>query len=336
LEADHADGGCKDSAAWCKRGEVSLYCFEQIVAWGPEEELAKMQLKNGASIFACNDFTVTCAQKRLLGTDKEGNEVHTVVNPENGKVPLGDVSKGATTTSFLNVLIFMKAWDILIDEGKVWAHDWTVKVDPDAVFFPARLRPQLKGHTGSSFPPSYVLNCKEKHWKQTDKQGHGHFTFVPKLYGAVEIYNKKALGLYQDVHKRCLKELQWRQWGEDMYMRECMNLLGAAKVVDYELVGDDRCPENPHSSCWDANRPAYHPYKDVNSWFRCWNQSMGVRSTAADTAGSASHSDGVARPFGGCGGISHKQRACPDRYRCHRASKWYWQCLPEKDVETDV
>jgi len=88
------------------------------VSGGTEEELVKLQLTKGVSIFACDDYLVTCAQRRLLGTNKEGHEVHTVINSETGKARMGDAKSGASTSSFLNVLIFMKAWDIAIDSGK--------------------------------------------------------------------------------------------------------------------------------------------------------------------------------------------------------------------------
>uniref|UniRef100_A0A7S4PSS8 CBM1 domain-containing protein n=1 Tax=Alexandrium monilatum TaxID=311494 RepID=A0A7S4PSS8_9DINO len=321
-----ADSDCKGSTAWCSRGEVSLYCFSQVVADGLEEELVKQQLKHGVSIFACDDFTVTCKERRLLGTDKDGKEVHTVVNPESGKVQKGDVNSGATTSSFLNVLIFMKAWDILIQGGKVWKHDWTVKCDPDAVFFPTRLRSHLKAHTGGSAPPTYTLNCREKQWTQDDSQGNGHIYFTPKLYGAVEVYNMKALGAYKDAHERCLTGLNWRQWGEDLYMFQCMKMLGSQPLVDYRLVGDNRCVDNPPSTCSEANRPAYHPYKGLHEWFSCWNQSMGIQVPSEEPAVLAT-SGVTAKPFGSCGGQGKTERPCPKGYQCHHASKWYWQCL---------
>lgn len=330
------------SQAWCEKGEVSLYCFSQIVAYGTEEDLIKLQLKQGLSIFACDDFTVTCADDRLLGTDTEGNEVRTVINPEKGQARMGDTNAGATTASFLNVLIFMKAWDIILNEGKVWIHDWTVKVDPDAVFFPPRLRTQLQDKTGPEHPSSYLLNCREKHWKQDNVQGDGHFYFVPKLYGALEVYNMKALGAYKDVHQRCLEQLRWHKWGEDMYMRMCMNLIGIQKVVDYELVGDERCPGNPPSQCGDADRPAYHPHKEIRDWFTCYNQSMGIKVEEQTSEGpivdvgevpaDASH----AKPYGGCGGKGKDKKKCPSGFLCHKASRWYWQCLPKEDGQEDV
>jgi len=54
---------------------------------------------------------------------------------------------GETTSSWLNTLVFIKAWQLVKWDGRYQKHDWTVKVDPDAVFFPERLRTVVRQHT---------------------------------------------------------------------------------------------------------------------------------------------------------------------------------------------
>jgi len=322
-------GKCKSSKTWCDKGEVGLFCFSQIVSGGTEEELVKLQLKKGASIFACDDYLVTCAQRRLLGTSREGHDVHTTINSETGRVKMGDVSSGATTSSFLNVLIFMKAWDLAIDSGKVWSQDWTVKVDPDAVFFPSVMREHLKHRTGGDFKMTYTLNCREKHWKQDDISGNGHFYRIPKLYGAVEAFNKKAIGAYKDAGKECKKALKWQKWGEDLFMHRCMQMMGADTLVDYKQVGDDRCPDNPPSECKCANRAAYHPYKEIHEWFRCYNASMEGMGTKHCDLKKSTKSSGTVKPFGKCGGVGTSGKECEKGWTCVHKSEWFWQCLQQ-------
>jgi len=321
------DKMCKSSKKWCGAGEVGLFCFSQIVSGGPEEKLIKLQLERGVSIFACDDYLVTCAQRRLLGKSKKGHEVHTVINSETGRAKMGDVKAGATTSSFLNVLIFMKAWDLAIDSGKAWSQDWTVKVDPDAVFHPSLMREHLKPRTGDEFPLTYTLNCKEKHWKQDDISGNGHYYNIPKLYGAVEAFNKKAIGAYKDAGHTCKKVLKWQTWGEDLFMHRCMQMMKADTLVDYKQVGDDRCPGNPHSECKCGNRAAYHPFKDIHAWFGCYNASLeGMGKKHCDLT-KAKTSSKIAAPWKKCGGLGVAKKECEKGWTCVHKSKYFHQCL---------
>merc|ERR1711933_301046 len=82
-----------------------------------------------------------------------------IASPLVGKGSL--VVPGQTTNSWLNTKVFMKAWDVVISRKDYLEQSWVVKVDPDAVFFPQRLRVHLAPHTviGGKSPPIYVANC---------------------------------------------------------------------------------------------------------------------------------------------------------------------------------
>uniref|UniRef100_A0A7S1LQG4 Hexosyltransferase n=1 Tax=Alexandrium catenella TaxID=2925 RepID=A0A7S1LQG4_ALECA len=322
LEADHSEadhGGCNGTKCHERAAapdRVSLYCFSQMVSYGPEEALVKQQFARKCSIFSCDDFDVTCHEKRLLGKGDDGTEFYTLINPSDGKASMGNVAAGATTSSFLNVLIFQKAWDVLIKHGKVWKHDWTVKVDPDCVFFPVVLRRQLKPHTSPDTPATFVMNCREPlSWTQPGAGG-----YQPTLYGAMEVYSKRAMGAYKDSKQKCLDGLQWQGWGEDLYMHVCMDgILGAKRLIDYELVGDKRCAGNTPSQCGEANRAGYHDYKDVNSYFACYDQ--GAHTLALEASGQAIQ-------WGQCGGEGKPDLACPAGWHCFHKQQYWWQCQP--------
>merc|ERR1712218_22448 len=166
----------------------------------------------------------------------------------------GNLGAGQTTNSWLNTQVFINAFDTILSDSRkrVWHHDWLVKVDPDAVFFPDRLRLHLKPHTPGCL---YLTNCN-----------HGG----PQLYGALEVYSKQAMGLYKDQSWRCKGMPGKEGWGEDSYFRKCMDLLGVGMIADYALVGDGRCMYAP---CTDGWRAAFHPFKDVGAWFWCYDQS---------------------------------------------------------------
>merc|ERR1719499_210308 len=156
---------------------------------------------------------------------------------EMGKYGVG----GQKTDSFLNTQTFLLAWDTLMGSGKLWPFDFVVKVDPDAVFFPDRLRKHMEKHTGENV---YVPNC-------------GKWASGPKLYGSIEVFSTQALQTYARRVLDC-KNLPWQGWGEDYYMQHCMDLIGVQMASDFDQVGDERCIAAP---CSDWTKVAFHDFK---------------------------------------------------------------------------
>jgi hypothetical protein len=221
----------------------------------PEQDLVTEQLKRNIGIFACDDAIVVSSAKVRIGTNAYGEEVTTWKNPPPSN-RIGNLNQaGVTTNSWLNTVTFMVAFDTIMadSEGRLWKKDFLAKVDPDAVFFPHRLREHVKAQVGQ---PAFYLNCLDG--------GQG------KLYGALEVFSKQAMKIYQDHSHRCKSELHWKGWGEDLFISKCMQMLGVQGVADFTLVGDGRCM---HAACTDPWRAAFHPFKDIGSWMWCWHQS---------------------------------------------------------------
>lgn len=220
----------------------------------PEETLIRRQLLKRASIFACNGFAVIATKHLLIG-NMSGTAVYTWANPAK-TVGMGSYGvNGQKTDSFLNTDTFLKAWDSLINSGHIWPFDFVVKVDPDCVFFPDRLRNHVKDHTGE---PVYFPNC-------------GKWASGPKLYGSLEVFSIEAMRLYADRVADC-KHLPWQGWGEDYYMQHCMDMIGVRQVSDFKQVGDDRCIGAP---CSDWTRVAFHDFKEPEEWFNCFDIAIG-------------------------------------------------------------
>jgi hypothetical protein len=160
---------------------------------------------------------------------------------------------GVTTNSWLNSEVFLYAWGAVLGNtslgDKVGSYDWVVKADPDAVLIPHRLRVHLQSHNAKQ--AWYLRNC------------HG------ALYGAVETFSRGAMERYRESWVQTCATEPWHGWGEDMYMRVCMDRLGVWGFDDNNIVGDERC--NP-ATCWDHWRAAFHAYKDVGAWMNCWHQ----------------------------------------------------------------
>jgi hypothetical protein len=230
-----------------------LFCWSHLEVDSYELSLIRLQLVKRASIFACNEAAVISTRKILLG-NVDGNEVWTWYNPAK-QVEMGTRGvDGATTDSFLNTETFIIAWDTLMHSGHMWPHDFVVKVDPDAVFMPDRLRQHVLPHLDEAV---YFSNC-------------GKYGGEVLLYGSVEVFSVPALRMYQERITTC-KRLPWKGWGEDYYMQHCMNALGVANIPDEEQVGDDRCIS---AKCSDYTKVAFHDFKTPEDWYDCFQEAI--------------------------------------------------------------
>lgn len=248
------------------RGEPTLFCFSVIRNTGYEPDVVREQVRRGASIFACDASLVLSDGPSI---DLEG--VRTVGIVTNWQVTSGNMSTpGTTTTSWLNVLVFMKVWAWMKRDGRYVHFQWTVKVDPDAVFFPERLRGHLVPFTRPP-QPLFFTTCNRVFMDNEP--------FKEKLFGAVEVYSKEALDRFLVDIERCNTELNWHGWGEDFWMQTCLDLLGVPSVSDADLVSDGRCSATP---CTDATKVAYHDFKGVGPYFTCWKLSLGEAGAPYD------------------------------------------------------
>merc|ERR1712218_237604 len=138
-----------------------------------------------AGIFACDASCVVTSREGILGNDVV---IATIPTTE-----VSGVSKDGTAP---DAGIFLQAWDAIKRNGQYLQHEWTVKVDPDTVFLPERLRPQLLPgkRPNNPYPPPYsspptagifVTNCdKMASW------GKGWGDGWPMMYGAIEILSR--------------------------------------------------------------------------------------------------------------------------------------------------
>jgi len=225
----------------------SLFCFSLVLPFGYEGTLIAMQYKQGASIFACDEYA-TYSNKTL--------EVAPAV--ETGIVASDlVVKKGGEFGTVLNTDVFLAVWDKVVADGRYFFHDWTVKVDPDAVFLPVRLRKLLLKHEEAA-QGTYLNNCKFG------------------MHGPIEVFSRnavKALGAGSDT---CMKHFTKLcsgkcKWGEDMFIDQClMKVLKAKRENDYGLLLEDHCdPPARWSSCQDPTVAAFHPFKAVDDYRYC-------------------------------------------------------------------
>lgn len=243
-------------------GFPSLFCFSVIRSEGYEIGLVGAQFDRHASIFAC-DSTVVFSN----GPSIRFGTIDTISMPAE-EIGVGNLElESDTTNSWLNTNIFLRVWQWVVADVHFQTHDWSVKVDPDAVFFPERLRDHVKPYTPPGGANYYFTNCNKVYAPNPEDE-----VFPEKLFGALEVISKQAVQAYQAGHQRCKDELEWHGWGEDYFMQSCLNLLGVLPVGDFGMVGDKRCFD---ASCSDTGKVAFHDFKDITAYFDCWEQSLG-------------------------------------------------------------
>jgi len=242
-----------------KKWWPTLFCWSVMNFKNAEEvRTIKGQVRNRTGIVGCDNFAVLSGRRMYLGKGHKlpnGShvKVYSWLNPAHS-VPMGDLAAGDHTNSYKNADIFIGAWNILVSSGGLWGHNWTVKVDPDAVFFAYRLRAHMKKWTWGT-DAMYFKNCNMK---------------GPRLYGALEVVNEAAMRKYEALGKGC-QNLPWKGWGEDEWIDKCMrDVCKAQAKIDYKLVGDHRCMA---AECDDIERTAYHDYKTEASYYDCWKRS---------------------------------------------------------------
>merc|ERR1712032_1325775 len=151
-----------------------------------------------------------------------------------------------------NMDVFMHIWQQVFDGGVYESHDWTVKVDPDCVFSPGRLRPRLMG-----------LHVK------TDEAVYVRNTGVSiQFLGPIEVLSKAATKKLSTMHlaQRCPPS---PNGGEDGWLRWCMDAEPSIGYrQDFNLLESD----NQVDTCWNHAYVAYHAFKDPGAWNTCMDR----------------------------------------------------------------
>jgi hypothetical protein len=220
---------------------TSLLCVSLAVPWTNEPSLLEMQLKERESIFACDDSVVYSSTRMNIG---------------DGLVVSRDLGidlhcwRGGPFNTFQNTPIFLAFWDRITKDGEFKSNSWTVKLDPDAVFFAERLRDIVR----KDHPPrsaAYLNNCQLG------------------LHGPVEVLSRQALDIYASKHEQC-----WRPGQEDDYLSTCFAQLGVQKVDQWDLLAEKDCwrggfvKDRDWYQCNSAH-VAFHPFKYPASYKWC-------------------------------------------------------------------
>jgi len=225
----------------------SLYCFHVIRVNSYEADITRFEASKdgGVGVFACELYDIFASDGEAWLGDGPLGPIHT--HHFTGAA----ISRSVDGTAG-NTALFMNVWASVNWIGRWKLTDWTIKVDPDAVLIPDRMRyNHLKYRTGT---PCYVVNC--------NKAG---MATGPMMFGSIESVSRQGLESYFVNTGKC----NWGyQCGEDRWFGGCLSRLGVQGVQDFGEVGDGVCTG---ANCGDG-KAAYHPFKNVGAWAGCLAQ----------------------------------------------------------------
>jgi len=231
----------------------SLFCVSLMRPASYEVDLMRQQLARGkAGIFSCDEWAVYSNRSIVLSFVEP--QVFTDVMP-------GSLSprKGGAYSK-LDSDIFVRFWSKVVTDARAWKHDWTIKVDPDVVFFPERLRKLLRikwPPSGQTAEGAYLAHC----YKDAVPLYEGN-------HGPIDVLSQQALALYSQGRDDCLKDLASGK------RTRCFDLLNMTKVDAFPLLSETAwaCDEGQSSRSetpCSAAEVAFHPFKSVKSYFKC-------------------------------------------------------------------
>lgn len=176
--------------------------------------------------------------------------------------------------SISNTDIFINIWNQVQGEGKYSRNDWTIKADPDCVFFGNR----IKMHLGKLNVPQdeavYLKNCD----------------FKFRFQGSLEIFSKKAMEKYYKYAGMCADKIG-HEGGEDFFIMTCMDAMGVKNIEDDSILYD-KYATGEHlilddvSACKNGWTAAFHPFRTLDVWNHCAEVSViAEQQYAADHPG---------------------------------------------------
>jgi len=225
----------------------SLFCFSLMLPYGFEPVLLGWQFERGASIFACDEYAVY-------------SNVTLTVAPGLTTQPVASglaCAKGGEFKTALNTDIFIAVWARVVSDGRFRFHDFTVKIDPDAVFMAQRLRGYVSRHPERA-SGLYLNNCRRG------------------MHGPVEVLSRRAVEVWWGGIPSCQAHFGQVcsgpcEWGEDMFMDQClMKVLGVERIEEPGLLLEENCdPPAGWKSCQSSATAVFHPFKDIAAYSAC-------------------------------------------------------------------
>jgi len=240
------------------------------MAYSYEQELLIMQHKHKAGIFQCDSHVLYSSQVIELVPGVVSRRIASSMKAE----------PGGQFVTVLNLGVFLSLYRQMISDRDYLNAGWIIKVDPDTVFLPHRVRTLLRSYDwGVGDAGIYLNNCQEGLHGPIEILSQGAFLSFAR--GVPECYKQLNNILCDDACQKrnggCNgKCTDW--WGEDIFLDQCLErFTQARRVFAKHLLQEDHCPTNQEKgwdSCEDTHVSSFHPFKDPPKWLHCWKAAL--------------------------------------------------------------
>merc|ERR1711972_613865 len=265
--------GTTTTTSAAPRDRNKFFCFTVMRAHAQHEvDLMRVKLHLGAGIFACDEWRVFSDTKMILSPGSPDSPV-----PIENTVIATDLraTGNGITTQFKNSKQFLSAWDKMREDGSYKDSDWVVKVDPDTLFFPDRLRAQLKQRREDPSQPTFFANCKTEARPiflfEDEERKQEHF-----MFGAVEVFSIAAVEAFFERGDRCNSFLRPDDSWEERYLSKCLLHIGVHMETFPDLLEDNRCNGGKPLLPCTAKAVAFHPLRKLNDYQTCIMGALGL------------------------------------------------------------
>lgn len=236
-----------NSARWQFATGLTLFCFSVVVPGTHQVEVLQEHLKEGL-LSGCDEYGVY--------SNVTNGELLNDSSVPGGQAVEGPISvaTGGLWGNALNTPVFLAVWREILRSGVYQQCDWTVKVDPDTVFLPQRLRSLLQ-----EYPLAGPLLLLNKVPGPPDFSG---------LNGPIEVFSREAIQAYASDPALCEQLVLpgTAYMHEDWYLERCMGLIGVRAVHEPYLLN-----QNGIDECMYSFPAAHHPFKDPATFKMCLN-----------------------------------------------------------------
>ena len=282
------------------RKTTSLFCFMLIYPAGRSLERAlvhqHLEPKHGM-LAGCDEFAIYSNESGVMRLSS--NRSVTFSKAVNG--PL-DVPRGGRYNVALLAPLYRQVWHTIFRDRRYVNTAWTVKLDPDTVFFAERLRRQLAFLRPEATPLGLFL-----------KNGG---PLASKFHGPILVLSRAAVATFAARSEVCDHDAAKIDLdkGEDWYLHICMSRLKvpctSMPFLLRQVAGPAGCASGDFSN--GEKFAAFHPLKRPDAFATCLHRAV---------AGRAPRPKKPARRKGGPAG-PHATGHAPQPRRTQQRRQW--------------
>lgn len=240
----------------------ALLCFSVTRRTGSEIDLVRAQFAKGVGIFACNYWTVYTAGG---STWLSAGRVQTSVLPD-------------YTVIARRPEPFIQAWMAVVKDGHFRNARWTVKVDPDAVFLPGRLRNMLLHYHTVADGRVALRTCSHKDQLSSQDAEQFQEDEDTDTGGPLQVMSRAATEAFVQAMDTCQGELADLDFSEATFVERCLSSISvrrldvlATRVEDAACVGHSNV-----THCSNHDAVVFHPLKFPLNYFQCLRDTQGI------------------------------------------------------------